>query len=82
MNNYFKKNIFFLKLHINFTKKLLSFANTSIDISDGLIADLEKLINKQKVSYNIYLNDVPVSKNLKNLIKLKKISKKILYFSW
>ena len=76
LTSYFKKSFFFPKLHINFTKKLLSFANTSIDISDGLIADLEKLINKQKVSYKIYLNDVPVSKNLKELISSKKISKK------
>ena len=75
LSNYFKKSFFLPKLHISLTKKLLSFANTSIDISDGLINDLEKLINRQKVSYKIYLNDVPVSKNLKKLISLKKISK-------
>ena len=34
---------------LNLTNKLLSFANTSIDVSDGLIADLEKLINKQNL---------------------------------
>ena len=56
-------------------KKLKSFANTSIDISDGLITDLEKLINKQKLSFKIYMNLVPISKRLKYLIDSKKISK-------
>ena len=32
-----KKNIFILNLQYKITKKLLSIANTSIDISDGLI---------------------------------------------
>ena len=72
---YFKKKYFNPDLHIKITKKLLSFANTSIDISDGLISDLEKLINKQKLSYKLYLKDIPVSKNLELLFNLKKIKK-------
>ena len=63
---YFKKKYFCPDLQINLAKKLLSFANTSIDISDGLITDLEKMINKQKLSYNLYLKDIPISENLKN----------------
>ena len=63
------------EIYTNISKKLLSIANTSIDISDGLIADLEKLINKQKLSYILYLKDIPVSKKLKKLINLKKIKK-------
>ena len=73
---YFKKKYYCPDLQLNISKKLLSFANTSIDISDGLITDLEKMINKQKLSYNLYLKDIPVSKNLKKLID-KKIVKKI-----
>ena len=38
LTKYFKKNIFIQIYILNFTKKLLSFANTSIDISDGLIS--------------------------------------------
>ncbi len=53
----------------------MSFANTSIDISDGLITDLDKLINKQKLKYKLYLQDVPISKNLKKIIYLNKIKK-------
>ena len=52
-------------MHINLTEKLSKIANSSIDLSDGLIADLEKLINKQNFSYKIYLDKIPISKNLK-----------------
>ena len=72
---YFKKKYYCPDLQIKLSQKLLSFANTSIDISDGLITDLEKMINKQKLSYNLYLKDIPVSKNLKRLIDLKIIKK-------
>ena len=75
LSRYFINKYFHPNLHINITKKLLSIANTSIDISDGLIADLEKLINNQKLSYKLYLNDIPISKNLNKLIDLKIIEK-------
>ncbi len=73
--DYFKKKYYYPILHTSLTKKLLSFANTSIDISDGLITDLEKLINKQKLSFKINLNDIPVSKNFNKLVHSKIINK-------
>ena len=76
LNDYFKEKYYLPDLKFNLTNKLLSFANTSIDISDGLIADLDKLINKQNLSYKLYLNDIPISKNLKKLINMKIIKKK------
>ena len=79
MNNYFKKKYFCPEIYTNISKKLLSIANTSIDISDGLIADLEKLINKQKLSYILYFKDIPVSKNLKKLINLKRSKNKHVF---
>ena len=57
------------------SNKLLTFAHSSIDISDGLFSDLEKLINKQKFSYKIYLDNVPISINLKKLLIKKKLNK-------
>ena len=72
---YFTNKYFHPNLHIKITNKLLSIANTSIDISDGLVADLEKLINNQKLSYKLYLNDIPISKNLNKLIDLEIIKK-------
>ena len=75
LNRYFFTKYYHPEIHINLPKKLFNFANTSIDISDGLFTDLEKLINKQKLSYKIYLSDIPISKKLKKIILLKKLKK-------
>ena len=75
LSNYFIKKYFCPDLRIDLTKKLFLFANTSIDVSDGLITDLEKMINKQKFSYKLYLKDIPISKKLKKLVDLKVVSK-------
>ena len=56
-------------------KRLISIANTSIDLSDGLISDLDKLINKQNFSYKINLDMIPISKNLEKLLSVKKLKK-------
>ena len=75
LKSFFEKKYYLPNLHLKLTKKIMSFANTSIDISDGLFADLEKLINKQKLSYKINLESIPISKNLKRLIFLKRLNK-------
>ena len=55
-------------------KQIHKFANTSMDISDGLISDMIKLINKQKLSFEINVNKIPISKSLE--FYLKKNNKK------
>ena len=75
LRKYFKDRYFLPSLHLKLSKKLLTFANSSIDISDGLITDLDKLINKQNLSYNLYLDKVPISDNLKKLLIQKKLNK-------
>ena len=70
INQYYKPNI-----QINLSKHLNKFANTSIDISDGLLTDLEKLINNQKLSYKVSLDDIPVSNSLNKLISKKNFLK-------
>jgi len=80
LTKYFKERYYHPNLHLDITKKLLSIANTSIDVSDGLVADLEKLINKQKLSYKLFLQNIPISKNLNKLITLN-IFKKITSMS-
>ena len=75
LKKYFLNKYYLPNLHLKFIKKLLSFANTSIDISDGLVVDLEKLLNKQKLSYKLYLNNIPISQNLRKLIAQKKLNK-------
>ena len=75
LNRYFVNKYYLPNLHLKLSNKLLSFANTSIDISDGLISDLEKLINKQNLSYRLNLNSIPISKNLNKLLIKKKLDK-------
>ena len=54
---------------------MFKFANTSIDISDGLIDDLTKLINRQNLSFSLNAKNIPISQNLTNLIKKKRLKK-------
>jgi thiamine-monophosphate kinase len=75
IKDYFVRKYFLPNIQIKLTKQLLNFANTSIDISDGIITDLEKMINKQNLSYKLSENDIPISKNLIKLIKSKKLKK-------
>jgi thiamine-monophosphate kinase len=70
INQYYKPDI-----QLILADKLKNFANTSIDISDGLLADIDKMINNQKLSYQIYLKNIPVSMNLNKVIIQKKLSK-------
>jgi thiamine-monophosphate kinase len=70
INQYFKPNI-----QLKLAKHLTKIANTSIDISDGILTDMVKLINTQKLSYKIKLKSIPVSNNLKKALKSKNLTK-------
>ena len=70
INKYYKPD-----LQIKIVNNLLRLANTSIDISDGLIDDLKKLINRQNVSFHIFEKKIPVSNTLSQLIEIKKFKK-------
>jgi len=74
--NYFLNKYFKPDIQKNFPKDLLKFANTSIDISDGLIDDFEKMINKQKLSYKLFEDKIPISKKLKDYLKKNKLKKR------
>ena len=75
LKNYFVKKYFEPDIQIKLTKELLKFANSSIDVSDGLIDDLEKMINKQKLSYKIWEEQIPISRNLHNYLKKNNFKK-------
>jgi len=70
INKYYKP-----ELPLNLTKYLLKFANSSIDVSDGLIDDLAKMINRQSLSFHLFENKIPVSNKLSNLIKKQRLNK-------
>ena len=75
LKKYFINQYFMPSIQLRLTDQIKKFANTSIDISDGLLADLDKMINNQKLSYKLFLEDIPISNNLKKIIDLKKLSK-------
>ena len=75
LKKYFTNQYFMPNIQIKLTEQIKKFANTSIDISDGLLADLDKMINNQKLTYKLFLKNIPISKNLKGVLDLKKLSK-------
>ena len=64
LKNYFINQYYSPQLPFKIFKRLHKFANSSIDISDGLFSDMGKLINNQKFSYKIEINKIPTSKKL------------------
>tara|TARA_B100001057_G_scaffold130080_1_gene129116 strand:+ start:389 stop:1348 length:960 start_codon:yes stop_codon:yes gene_type:complete len=77
ISRFFINKYYHPQLQLKLTNHLFKFANTSIDISDGLIGDLEKMINRQNFSFLLNENKIPTSVNLSRLIyknKLRKIN--------
>ena len=75
LKKYFVDQYFMPNVQLRLIDQIKKFANTSIDISDGLLADLDKMINNQKLSYKLFLKDIPISNNLKKVLDFKKLSK-------
>ena len=75
LKKYFIKKYFMPDIQLELVNQIKKFANTSIDISDGLLTDLDKMINNQKLSYKLYLKNIPISYNLKKILNLKRLSK-------
>ena len=78
---YFINKFYLPKINSNFSKYLTKFANTSIDISDGLLIDLNKMINNQNISSEIYYDKIPISNNLKIFLKENFLEKKKFIFN-
>ena len=76
LSTYFINLYYKPEIKYSLTDHLFKFATSSIDLSDGLISDLEKLTNKQKNSYQLFFDKIPMSKNLNSVINLKNLSKK------
>ena len=75
LKKYFISKYFMPDIQTELVNQIRKFANTSIDISDGLLTDLDKMINNQKLSYKLYLKNIPISYNLKKILNLKRLSK-------
>jgi len=80
LKKYFVNQFYCPNLPYKIYKEIHKFANTSMDISDGLITDMNKLINRQKLSFEINVNKIPISKNLEfYLKKYKKLKTQYLF---
>tara|TARA_B100000989_G_scaffold108595_1_gene79618 strand:+ start:63 stop:1022 length:960 start_codon:yes stop_codon:yes gene_type:complete len=75
MSKFFIKKYFKPDLQLKFINNFSKIANTSIDVSDGLIDDLKKMTNRQNFSFHIFEEKIPISKTLSQLIKIKKFKK-------
>ena len=73
MNRSLIKSFLLPDLPFKFSKKINNFASSSMDISDGLLKDLNSLCTSSKCGAHIYYNYLPFSKNAQNLAKHKKV---------
>ena len=78
LSSYFINKYYKPEVKYSLASNLSKLATSSIDISDGLITDLEKLTNKQNNSYQLFFDKIPVSKELNLVLKLKNFLKKNL----
>ena len=70
VKNYFINKYYFPK-HSSFGPKISNFVDSMKDISDGLIGDLNKMIIKNGAVIDV--NKIPISNNLKKIIKNKEV---------
>ena len=78
---YFINKFYLPKINLEFSKYLIKLANTSIDISDGLLIDLNKMINAQKISSEIYYDKIPISSRLEFLLSKNSFKKSKFIFN-
>ena len=60
--------------HFSLGNKIINYASSAIDISDGFYGDLENLINEKNIGASIYTNSIPFSNKAKKLIRKRKVS--------
>ncbi len=72
LKKYFISKFYMPSINLKMVNFLQKFANTSIDISDGLLIDLKKMIRQQKYGFSIRLDDIKLSNQLKKVLNINK----------
>ena len=72
LKKYFISKFYMPPINLKMIVFLHKFANTSIDISDGLLIDLDKMTKQQKYGFLIRLDDIKISNQLKNFLSKNK----------
>ena len=75
-HKYFINSFYLPNIPFKFGKTLHLFANSSIDISDGLYQDINHLMKLSKLSYALDINKIPISVNLAKYLKKNNKNKK------
>jgi thiamine-monophosphate kinase len=55
------------KPQIELGKKISNYATSCIDISDGLLADLNHILTSSKVGASIFLDDIPITSSINDV---------------
>ena len=72
LKKYFISKFYMPSINLKMVNLLQKFANTSIDISDGLLIDLKKMTRQQKYGFSIRLDDIKLSNQLKKVLSKNK----------
>ena len=72
LKKYFVSKFYMPSINLRMVDFLQKFANTSIDISDGLLVDLKKMIKEQNYGFSIRLGDIKLSSQLKKVLNNNK----------
>ena len=68
-NEYLKTRYLLPQPRVEFAKVIREFATASMDISDGLVGDLEKLCQASNVSASVEIKNIPLSKAIKKAVQ-------------
>ena len=72
LKKYFISKYYMPSINLKMVDFLNKYANTSIDISDGLLIDLDKMTKQQKYGFLIRLDDIKISNQLKKVLNNNK----------
>ena len=72
LKKYFVSKFYNPSINLKMVDLLQKFANTSIDISDGLLSDLKKMIRQQSLGFSINIDEIRVSSQLKKALTRNK----------
>ena len=72
LKKYFVSRFYNPSINLKMIDLLQKFANTSIDISDGLLLDLKKMIRQQNCGFSINIDKIRLSPPLKKVINRNK----------
>lgn len=77
------RSYFLTRLHkpiprLDVSAHIVEYAHSAIDISDGFLIDLQRMLSVSNIGANIYLDKIPVSRAMQGVIKYDEDVKNLL----